>query len=163
MIAPIRPSLPLTGGCSCGDVRYEIVTFPLMIYTCSCTNCQTASGSAFALNMPVRTNGFRITKGGLKGWRHLSPRGIPVVSWFCGECGARIYGERSTRPGSINVRAGTLDDTKWLIPVAHIFRSSAQGWVQLAPGAECHEMEPGDFHLLAKKWRAIWPEFFPEK
>jgi hypothetical protein len=153
----------LTGGCSCGDVRYEVATFPLMVYTCSCANCQTASGSAFALNMPVQTNGFRITKGDLKDWRHLSPTGVPVVSWFCGECGARIYGERSTRPDSINLRAGTLDDTKWLIPVAHIFRRSAQGWVQPAPGAACHETQPDDFHLLAKKWRATWHEFFPKK
>ncbi|HVX78919.1 MAG TPA: GFA family protein [Bradyrhizobium sp.] len=129
-----------------------------MVYTCSCTNCQTASGSAFALNMPVQTNGFRIIKGELKGWRYLSPRGIPVVSWFCGECGARIYGERSTRPDSINLRAGTLDDTRWLVPVAHLFRTSAQGWVQPAPGADCYEMEPDDFRPLAKKWRAIWQD-----
>ena len=58
-----KPSLPMTGGCSCGRVRYEITSFPLLLYRCNCTNCQTASGSAFALNMPVATRGFRIVKG----------------------------------------------------------------------------------------------------
>jgi len=48
-----RPALPITGGCSCGAIRYEIASFPLLLYTCNCTDCQTASGSAFALNMPV--------------------------------------------------------------------------------------------------------------
>ena len=53
-----RPSLPLTGGCSCGAIRYEVASFPLLLYTCNCSDCQTASGSAFALNMPVRPRAF---------------------------------------------------------------------------------------------------------
>src|SRR6201987_61855 len=32
-----RPSLPLPGGCSCGAIRYEIGSFPLVLYTCNCT------------------------------------------------------------------------------------------------------------------------------
>ena len=54
-----RPVLPLSGGCSCGAIRYEIASFPLLLYSCNCTDCQTASGSAFALNMPVATKAFR--------------------------------------------------------------------------------------------------------
>ena len=157
-----RPTLPLTGGCSCGAIRYEITSFPLLLYTCNCTNCQPASGSAFALNMPVATRGFRIVKGEPKGWHHLSPSGAEVASWFCGDCGARIYGSRKRRPESINLRAGTLDDTKWLIPAGHIFMKSAKPWIQPAAGAECHETSPPDFGRLAKKWRAMWPEFFPQ-
>jgi hypothetical protein len=156
-----RPSLPLTGGCSCGAIRYEIASFPLLLYTCSCTNCQTASGSAFALNMPVATTSLRIVKGEPKGWLHLSPSGVPVISWFCADCAARLYGERSGRPDTMNLRAGTLDDTRWLLPVAHMFMTSAQSWVLPAAGAECHETVVPDFRPLAAKWRALWPEFFP--
>jgi hypothetical protein len=29
------PTLPLTGGCSCGAIRYEIASFPLLLYTCN--------------------------------------------------------------------------------------------------------------------------------
>jgi hypothetical protein len=35
--------------------------------------------------------------------------------------------------------------------------------VQPATGAECHELQPADFSALMIKWRAMWPEFFPEK
>ena len=160
MTAP-RPSLPMTGGCCCGAIRYEITRFPLLLYACHCTDCQPASGSAFALNMPVAANGFRILQGAPKGWQHLSPSGAEVTSWFCGECAARIYGSRKSRPESINVRAGTLDDTRWLVPAGHIFMKSAQGWVQPAPGAECFDAKPADFGAIAAKWRAMWPEFFP--
>ena len=50
----------MTGGCQCGAIRYEITSFPLLLYTCNCTDCQRQTGSAFALNMPVRFRDFRI-------------------------------------------------------------------------------------------------------
>jgi hypothetical protein len=158
-----RPVLPLTGGCSCGAIRYEIASFPLLLYSCNCTDCQTASGSAFALNMPVLTGDFHILQGRPKGWRRPSPTGADVTSWFCADCGGRIHGERTGRPETTNVRAGTLDDTKWLVPVAHMFMRSAQVWVSPTASAECYEIGPDDFRPLAAKWRALWPEFFPHK
>ena len=158
-----RPELPLTGGCPCGAIRYEITAFPLLLYTCNCTNCQRTSGSAFALNMPVTAKEFHILRGEPKGWRRLSPSGADVTSWFCGDCGGRIYGERVGRPRSINIRAGTLDDPAWLVPVAHMYTRSAQSWVLPAPGAECHEIGVDDLRPLAAKWRAQWPEFFPQE
>ena len=157
-----RPALPLTGGCSCGAIRYEIVSFPLLLYTCNCTNCQTASGSAFALNMPAKAKDFHILQGEPKGWRHASPSGVAVTSWFCGDCGGRLYGERAGREEIVNVRAGTLDDTSWLVPVAHMYMKSAQPWVLQAANAACHEIGPADFQPAARAWRAMWPEFFPK-
>lgn len=158
-----RPTLPMTGGCSCGAVRYEIASFPLLLYTCNCTDCQTASGSAFALNMPVLTKDFHIRRGVPKPWHHTSPTGVAVISWFCGDCGGRPYGDRAGRAEIVNLRAGTLDDTSWLVPVAHMFLKSAQAWVRPAADAECHEIGPADFEPLASAWRARWPEFFPPK
>ena len=90
---PPRPSLPMTGGCQCGAIRYEIASFPLL-YTCNCTDCQRQTGSAFALNMPVRFKDFRILQGEPNGWHHTSPNGTAVISRFCGHCGTRPYGER---------------------------------------------------------------------
>lgn len=159
----MRPSLPMTGGCPCGAIRYQIASFPLLLYTCNCTDCQRASGSAFALNMPVLAKDFRILQGEPKGWRHTSPRGIQVTSRFCGECGGRLYGEREGRAEIVNLRAGTLDDTSWMLPGAHFFTRSAQSWVQPASGAGCYDTQPADFSELMQTWRAIWPEFFPNK
>ena len=153
----------MTGGCPCGAIRYRIASFPLLLYTCNCTCCQRSSGNAFALNMPVRAKDFHILQGEPKGWHRTSPRGVLVISWFCGDCGGRIYGERAGRPESMNLRAGTLDYTKWLHPIAHMFIGSAQPWVLPAANAECHERGPDNFGPLAERWRAMWPEFFPQK
>ena len=156
-----RPALPMTGGCSCGAIRYRIASFPLLLYACHCADCQTASGSAFALNMPVWAKDFHLAQGQPKPWRHLSPTEVPLTSWFCGDCGARLYGERTGREHIVNLRAGTLDDTSWLTPVAHFFMRSAQNWMNSAAASECHETAgPADALPLAAVWRANWPDFF---
>jgi hypothetical protein len=154
--APPHPALPLTGGCPCGAIRYEIGAFPLLLYACHCTDCQRRSGSAFALNMPVSTKAFRIVQGTPKGWRRRSPSGVEAISWFCGDCGGRINGERAGQPSTTTVRAGSLDDTSWLSPAAHFFVRSAQPWVRLPDGAACYEDSPPDLGSLEKAWRASW-------
>jgi hypothetical protein len=150
-----RPALPLTGGCPCGAIRYEIGAIPLLLYACHCTNCQRQSGSAFALNMPVAADTFRLVRGEPKGWRRLSPSGAETVSWFCNDCAGRIHGTRPNRPASVTVRAGSLDDTSWLTPVAHMFVRSAQSWLYLPP-TDCFDETSPDFKALAKAWQARW-------
>jgi hypothetical protein len=113
--------------------------------------------------MPVAARDFHILQGEPKGWRHTSPTGVAVTSWFCGDCGGRLYGDRAGREAIVNLRAGTLDDTAWLVPVAHMFTRSAQSWVAPAANAECHEIGPDEFRPLARRWRAMWPEFLPQK
>jgi hypothetical protein len=154
--SPRRPALPLTGGCPCGAIRYEIGAHPLLLYACHCTDCQSRSGSAFALNMPVSAKAFRIVQGTPKGWRRRSPSGVESISWFCGDCGGRINGERPSQAESTIVRAGSLDDTSWLSPEAHFFTRSAQPWVRLPEGAACFETAPPDFQTLMQAWRTRW-------
>lgn len=148
-----RPSLPLTGGCACRAIRYEIMAMPYLVYACHCTECQRRSGSAFALNMPVATAALRIVKGAPKGWRNAGASGTVTTSWFCGDCGGRIYGERDGRAESMTIRAGTLDDTSWLRPVAHFFMRSAQSWETIE--GDCYDTAPDDFRPLAASWQAM--------
>lgn len=154
-LPPARPALPLTGGCLCGGICYAINAMPLLLYACHCSNCQRQSGSAFAMNMPVASNAFRIIRGEPKGWQRISPSGAETTSWFCGDCACRIHGTRASRPESVTVRAGSLDDTSWLIPGLHMFARSAQAWLNL-PADICFDEAPPDFKPLAEAWRARW-------
>lgn len=156
-----RPTLPLTGGCPCGAIRYEVTDMPLALYACHCTDCQRKSGSAFALNMPVPAKSFRISKGTPKGWHNAGASGEQTIAWFCGDCGGRLYGERPSRPDAMTLRAGTLDDTSWLSPAAHIFMRSAQAWdaeAQQGAAIACFETMPNDFAPLVKAWRETLSE-----
>ena len=75
--------LPLTGGCQCGKIRYEITEAPQLVYTCHCTDCQRITGSAFSLGIALpetRGGAIRVRAGTLddKSWprptRHIWTR-----------------------------------------------------------------------------------------
>jgi len=150
------PEFPLEGGCPCQAIRFAVRAMPLLVYACHCTECQRWSGSAFSLSMPVAANSFRIVCGEPKPWRRIGASGVQSTYWFCAECGGRIYGERDGRSEVRTVRAGTLDDTSWLRPIAHVHLHSAQAWERIPNSAECFEFIPKEFSQLGEKWRAMW-------
>jgi len=106
--------LPLTGGCNCGAVRYE-VTEPLVIASyCHCRRCQRRSGAAASPNAHPAEGAFRIVKGHdrLKQWKPEDGG----EKWFCGDCGSSMlallfvaldWTERSIRTGSREPSADT--------------------------------------------------------
>ena len=56
-------SVPFTGGCACGAIRYECSCEPLLCWKCHCRDCQRSSGSAFAVVVIVPATAFKFTKG----------------------------------------------------------------------------------------------------
>ena len=152
------PTLPLTGGCPCETLRFAVSAMPFLIFACHCRECQRWSGSAFALSMPVRREGFVLMRGTPKPWRHTGASGFESTYWFCGDCGARVFAERADRPDIVTVRAGTLDDTLWVRPIAHINLASAQAWERIPNNAACFEAMPKDFASLAEPWQSLWKE-----
>ena len=55
-------------------------------------------------------------------------------------------------PDMVIVRPGTLDDTSWLRPVAHIWTRSAQPWIEFPKGVAQFEMQPAPGEL-ARLWQ----------
>jgi hypothetical protein len=66
-----------TGGCYCGDVRYQCEGPPLMRGQCYCLTCQKISGGAGNLFMAVDTQGFQFTKGTPTAFIRKIARGLP--------------------------------------------------------------------------------------
>ena len=52
-----------TGGCLCGEVRFQITASPLAAYYCHCTMCQRATGGPFSTSATVPIEALAITKG----------------------------------------------------------------------------------------------------
>jgi hypothetical protein len=118
--------LPLTGGCNCGAVRYEI-TAPLVIASyCHCKRCQRRSGAAASPNAHPAPGAFHIVEGEdrLKHWQPEDGG----EKWFCGDCGSSIFGRNLSHPDSIGIRMGTLDTDPGIRPSVRAFVADAAAW-----------------------------------
>jgi len=152
---------PLTGGCQCGAVRYEIRAAPITLYACHCTECQKQSSSAFGMSLSVPSSGFSITGGAPRHWQRPSDSGRTVDCHFCDACGTRIYHSGSGKADWLNVKPGTLDDTGWLQPIGHLWTRSAQGWVSFGDDTLVYDGQPEDMTELRRRWRALHPDGWP--
>jgi hypothetical protein len=148
--------LPLTGGCCCGQVRYEVRAEPTALYCCHCTDCQRQTGSAYAMSMFVPRRAVAIIAGVPKSWRRQGDSGRFMRCFFCGECGARLYNEPENRPDVTVLKPGTLDDTSWLRPAGDIWTRSKQPWVAL-PADAPHFPTQADPARLTELWRGGKP------
>ncbi|MFN0023202.1 MAG: GFA family protein [Parvularculaceae bacterium] len=124
-----KVSLPLSGGCACGVVRYSLAAPPLMIYNCHCANCQKITGSAFTVVATVFESALSFTSGEPRRTVWAADSGNERFGLFCGACGSRIANGQTPSIGMLSLRAGTFDDTSWVEPVGDIWTGSAQPWV----------------------------------
>ena len=146
--------LPLTGGCQCGAVRYEIRAQPLTVYACHCTECQRQSASAFSLSLVVARDAVVIVAGTPKQWRRVIEGTRAIACVFCGECGVRLLHNPERNPQVSIVKPGTLDDTSWLEPVGHVWTRSAQSWFEIPDDGVNYDGQPPDQSRLIEAWRA---------
>ena len=116
------------------------------VYACHCRDCQTWSGSAFSLQTIVPETALEVT-GEPAIFELTSPtsgrtsrqRGCPV-------CFTRVFNTNSARPGSVALRAGSLDRSDALNVVAHIWTKrkmkgivipeGVPNWPESAPPAD---------------------------
>ena len=134
----------LSGGCLCGAVRYEVnLTIRFRPYACHCTDCQTRSGSAFGIQQSVLASDLNCTGELIRG-QHVQPSGAVAGIFACEKCLTRIYTDNDRRPGIVNLRAGTLDNSEALAPAAHLWVTSKLSWVVLPPDVICLDGQPKD-------------------
>ncbi len=118
--------LPLTGGCNCGAVRFE-VTAPLVEASyCHCRRCQRRTGAAASPNAHPAESSFRVVRGAatLRMWQ---PEG-GGEKWFCGECGSSLFARNPSHANPLGIRMGTFDDDPEIRPSVRQFVASAAPW-----------------------------------
>jgi hypothetical protein len=117
-------NLPQAGGCFCGAIRYALNAAPLLAYACHCHDCQKRSGSAFSLTLVVRTADVEIS-GEPELMRVSLPSGREIDHGLCPRCRFRVFARAPVAPDYMSLRAGTLDDAGWVVPVAQTWVESA--------------------------------------
>jgi len=148
------PALPLTGGCQCGRIRYSLSAKPLVFYLCHCTECQRHTSSAFGESLRFKREDMDVTPG-LVSVSRMSESGKQRQGWFCPDCGVRIW-HGTNGSAEINIKAGTLDDTSWLIPAGHIWCSSKQPFMHISDDELIYDAQPTDsYEELKQRWQAM--------
>ena len=123
--------MKIDGACACGTIRIEGEADPEKAQICHCTDCQTGTGSAFRVSIPVTGATFKMTGQPTNFLKTTADSGRPRLQAFCPKCGSPIY---STTPGdgpqaSYMVRVGILRQRDQFIPRRQNWFRSAQSWV----------------------------------
>jgi hypothetical protein len=127
------------GGCSCGEVRYRLLSEPLFVHCCHCLNCQRQTGSAFVVNVLIESDRVELLAGNPQPVDVPRDDGSVQRVFRCPTCQIAVFSQY-TRPDVRFVRAGTLDDPRGVVPDVHIYTRSKVGWVELPSSTPAFEV-----------------------
>jgi len=135
--------MKVDGACACGAIRIEAEADPEKTQVCHCTDCQTATGTAFRVSLPVPGASLKMTGQPATYIKTTADGGRPRVQAFCGACGSPIY---STSPGegvqpSYTLRVGILRQRDQLAPRRQIWWRSSRHWVTHLGDLPKHEKQ----------------------
>lgn len=130
-----------SGGCLCGQVRFQLTGEPVAARLCWCRDCQHLAGNGTANAMfPSERIAFT---GELSAFVRTAESGNQVTRRFCPQCGSHVFADSTGRAGLTVVRLGTLDDPSSIVPSANIWARSAPGWACLDPDMARFDAQPG--------------------
>jgi hypothetical protein len=124
---------PLSGGCACGHVRYELLDTPMFVQCCHCLDCQRQTGGPFVINAIIEADRMRTTGFDPVSVPVPAPSGEPHIVFRCPICQVAVWSDYGSKGWRRFVRVGTLDDPTALRPQAHVFTRSKQPWITLSP------------------------------
>lgn len=119
----------LTGGCLCGEIRYEADGEPFDVAVCHCVTCRRASGAPMVGWFSVKRAGFR-----LQGELTAFCSSEEAVRRFCPRCGSPVIFDDERSPEVVDLATATLDDPNPVMPDRHIWARSQLAWVKLDDG-----------------------------
>ncbi len=124
-------SSPISGGCLCGAVRYQISAPAIDVAYCHCRMCQRFTGGQIVAGAFFPSEAIRFTQGGLKYYRSspIAERG------FCADCGSSLMYNAlvTTRqwPDFFWVLLAGLDNPENFVPTWHLGIESQMPWLNV--------------------------------
>jgi hypothetical protein len=132
-----------TGGCACGDIRYEIAAEPLAMVDCQCRDCQRESGTGHGSYLAFPREAVK-QSGAATRWDMVGDSGNVKTRAFCPKCGSPVYMTFAANPGVFVVHAASLDDPGRYKPQFVTYAVRGYGWDKLDPALPKFEkMPPG--------------------
>ena len=118
--------MKIDGSCLCGHIKYEAEIDPEDVSVCHCTDCQTLSGSAFRVGVPISEKNFSLLAGEPKTYVKTAESGGKRAQVFCSDCGSALY-STSVGDGPRILRLRVTGSNQ-----RHEFTPTSQGWYRSA-------------------------------
>jgi hypothetical protein len=125
-------TVPFSGGCACGSIRFQCAGAPLASLNCHCKDCQRSSGAPFASGVVVMTADLQVS-GTPRTYSVRGSSGGLTARTFCDECGTPLFTRGEGNPEFTSIRFPALDDASGFQPMVDIWTSAAPSWVCLDP------------------------------
>jgi hypothetical protein len=122
------PELPLTGGCLCGGIRFEVDEAPESASYCHCTRCQRRTGTTASAQARVPAAALRVVQGEELVREWAPPDGWPKC--FCSACGSALW-SRDPEGSIFGVRLGAFDSDPEVRPAYRQYVAYAAAWEEI--------------------------------
>jgi hypothetical protein len=120
------PAFPLTGGCLCGAVRFEVDEPPISANYCHCTRCQRRTGTAASAQARIVPGSLRVISGEELVRAFKPEDGFPKE--FCSACGSALWSRNPDNPEALSVRMGAFDEDPGVLPSSRQYVAYAAAW-----------------------------------
>ncbi len=128
----------VTGGCLCGEIRYESDVPPYLVGYCHCKMCQKSVGNLFGTGAFFKKANFRYTKGAPSWFSSQDAK-----RGFCSQCGSPVAFQRIGHEHDYcAIWLGTLDCPDAYRPTVEWHTESKISWVD--SDATLHDATPRD-------------------
>jgi hypothetical protein len=118
--------LPLTGGCLCGAVRFEVTEALISSGYCHCTRCQRRTGTAASPGARIAPGSLRVLSGEEHIKAYEPDEGFAKV--FCSACGSALWSRSQEDPEVFSIRLGAFDHDPGIRPTYRQFVAYAAPW-----------------------------------
>ena len=143
---------PITGGCLCGAVRYQISAPAIDVLYCHCRMCQRFTGGQIVAGAFFPGEAVRFTQDGPKYYRSspIAERG------FCANCGSSVIYKPLARQKFSNahwVLLASLDNPENFVPTWHLGIESQMPWLDVhddLPRVRCK-----DSPSIVASWESV--------
>ncbi|SLN24967.1 Glutathione-dependent formaldehyde-activating enzyme [Falsiruegeria litorea R37] len=112
----------VTGGCLCGEVRFEAQGEPLRIGLCHCMDCRKHHGAVFHASAIYPQDVATVTGQ----TQHYEGR------HFCPRCGSSVF---SVSDDEIEVHLGAMDEPNQFAPTYELWTKRREYWLPSVVGA----------------------------
>jgi hypothetical protein len=120
----------VSGGCHCGQIKFEADVEPGELQVCHCLDCQVLTGTAFRATVPVRPENFKLLRGKPNIYLKLADSGSRRRHAFCGNCGTPVYRMPTDNNPTYALRIGNLDQRlEFKVPAREIWVKRRLPWV----------------------------------